>query len=133
MTIELTGAHHLRVPVGDLEVARGFWCDVLGYEWDFDFGDDGVGLRHAHGGPNVVLWHAPEVASATEGFTLFGIGVPDRIALEKVRELLDARGVAHAGIQPAFVEAKLPGVRTPDGALVGFYVKPGAEVAPATG
>ncbi len=130
-----TGLHHVRIPVADLGDAAAFWESVLGYEREFEFpgesGPLGLALRNEHGAPNIVLWRAPDRATAMSGFTVLGIGVADLGELEAIRDRLDEAGVTHAGIQPAFVGAKLPGVETPGGALVGFYVKPGATVARA--
>ncbi|MFT4210869.1 MAG: VOC family protein [Microbacterium sp.] len=131
-----TGTHHVRIPVADLDAARAFWERVLGYVWDFDFpgeaGPLGSAMRRASGGPNIVLWRAPALAAAAAGFTVLGIGVPDRAAIERVRDRLDAQRIEHGGLQPAFVEVKLPAVKTPGGALIAFYVQPDAAVAPAS-
>jgi catechol 2,3-dioxygenase-like lactoylglutathione lyase family enzyme len=122
----LEGIHHVRLPVADL--ARSFWFygDLLGYERDFDFpgedGPSGWALRHAEGGPNLVLWHDPALAAATAGFPWFSIGLPSAQAVTALAAELDRRGIAHGGVQPAFVEVKLPFVHDPDGHLIGFYV-----------
>ena len=136
MTRTLTGIHHVRLPVSELARSRTFWEDVLGYEWDFDFpGDDGpaaVALRHPDGGPNVVLWLDAERARASAGFVWFGIGLASAGEIEDLRDDLDARSIAHGGIQGAFVDVKLPFVEDPDGHLISFYVKPSPHtVAPA--
>ncbi|MCU1409728.1 MAG: hypothetical protein JWR04_435 [Rhodoglobus sp.] len=134
--LAMTGTHHVRLPVSDLEASRAFWQGVLGYEWDFDFpGEDGpvaTALRHPNGGPNVVLWLDPERARASAGFTWFGIGLPSAAEVEELRGQLDALSIPHGGIQGAFVDVKLPSVETPDGHLITFYVKPSPHsVAPA--
>jgi catechol 2,3-dioxygenase-like lactoylglutathione lyase family enzyme len=122
----LTGVHHVRLPVSDLARSRSFWEDLFGYEWDFDFpgehGPGGVALKHPDGGPNLVLWHDPDRPHGAAGFVSFGLGLPSAAAVEALRQDLDARGVAHGGIQSAFVEVKLPFVEDPDGNLVSFYV-----------
>lgn len=124
----LTGVHHVRLPVSDLERSAAFWQEIFGYELDFDFpGEDGPVARafhHPHGGPNIVLWIDPERARVTSGFVWFGIGVPSAQHIEDLAAELDARGIEHGGVQGAFVEVKLPFVRDPDGHLISFYVKP---------
>jgi catechol 2,3-dioxygenase-like lactoylglutathione lyase family enzyme len=134
--LTMTGIHHVRLPVSDLERSRAFWQDVLGYEWDFDFpGDDGPAasaLRHPDGGPNVVLWLDAERARASAGFVWFGLGLPAAADVERLRDELDALEIPHGGIQGAFVDVKLPFVSDPDGNLISFYVKPSSlAVAPA--
>ncbi|NEM91094.1 VOC family protein [Galbitalea soli] len=128
----LTGTHHIRLPVSDVQTAREFWEGVLGYEWEFDFpGDSGPvasAFRHLSGGPNVVLWLDPERAREFAGFVMCGIGVEDASAIDRLKAALDARGIPHGGVQGAFVEVKLPFVRTPGGPMVSFYVKPDPDV-----
>jgi hypothetical protein len=58
----------------------------------------------------------------TAGFPWFSIGLPSAQAVFDLEAELDRRGIVHGGVQPAFVEVKLPFVRDPDGHLIGFYV-----------
>lgn len=122
----LRGIHHVRLPVADLDRSFAFYAEVLGYEHDFDFpgedGPSGRALRHKDGGPGIVLWHDPVLAAATAGFPWFSIGLPSAGAVSALAAELDRRGIAHGGIQPAFVDVKLPFVHDPDGHLIGFYV-----------
>jgi catechol 2,3-dioxygenase-like lactoylglutathione lyase family enzyme len=124
----LSGVHHLRLPVRDVVRSYAFWSGVLGYERDFDFpGPHGVlgwALKHPAGGPNLVLWHDPDRAAATCGFPWFSLGLPTRQDVLNLAETLDRLGIAHGGVQDAFVEIKLPFVHDPDGHLISFYVKP---------
>jgi catechol 2,3-dioxygenase-like lactoylglutathione lyase family enzyme len=124
----LTGVHHVRLPVTDLDRSYVFWRDVLGYERDFDLpgpdGPQGWALWHPAGGPRVVLWRDPEKAAASSGFPWFSIGLPSRQDVLSLAEELDRRGIRHGGVQDALVEIKLPFVNDPDGHLIGFYVKP---------
>jgi catechol 2,3-dioxygenase-like lactoylglutathione lyase family enzyme len=128
---QLTGIHHVRLAVTDLDRSRRFWEELFGYEWEFDFpGADGpaaTALRHHRGGPNLVLWL--DTAPRNRGqFVSFGIGLPSRAAIEALAAELDSRGIPHGGVQGAFVDVKLPFVEDPDGNLVSFYVKPSADV-----
>jgi catechol 2,3-dioxygenase-like lactoylglutathione lyase family enzyme len=125
---ELTGVHHVRLPVRDLERSFAFWHELLGYEREFDFpgpeGPRGWALKHPRGGPDLVLWRDPAKAAASSGFPWFSIGLssPDDIR-GLVREL-DRRGIHHGGVQDGLVGLKLPLVEDPDGHLIGFYVQP---------
>ena len=122
----LAGTHHVRLPVSDLDRSMTFWADYLGYELNFEFpGDDGllgVALKHADGGPNIVLWLDPVMARQTSGFPWFAIGCRSAAQIHELRDALDAGGVPHGAIQEAFVQIKLPFVEDPDGHLIGFYV-----------
>jgi catechol 2,3-dioxygenase-like lactoylglutathione lyase family enzyme len=128
--IALSGAHHVRIPVSDLEAAAGWFAELLGYEKDFPFEAEGSisgwALRHPAGGPALTLIADAERARACRGFPLFAFGVPDEGAVRDIAVRLDARGVAHGGVQPALVKVKLPFVEGPDGILFGFYVKEAA-------
>lgn len=126
----LTGVHHVRLPVRDLQRSYAFWSEVVGYERDFDFpGAQAWALKHPTGGPNLVLWHDPEKAAATSGFPWFSLGLPTSQDVLDLAETLDRLGIEHGGVQDAFVEIKLPFVSDPDGHLVGFNVKPLATAA----
>jgi catechol 2,3-dioxygenase-like lactoylglutathione lyase family enzyme len=119
----LLGIHHVRLPVADLARSYAFFADVLGYERDFDFpGESGWALRHPEGGPKLVLWHDPALAAASAGFPWFSIGLPSARTVTDLATELDRRGIRHGGVQPAFVEVKLPFVHDPDGHVIGFYV-----------
>jgi catechol 2,3-dioxygenase-like lactoylglutathione lyase family enzyme len=127
----LSGAHHVRIPVSDLETAVAWFADLLGYEKEFPFEAEGsvIGwaLRHGAGGPSVTLIADAARARACRGFPLFAFGVPDEATVRGIAARLDARGIAHGGVQPALVKVKLPFVEGPDGILFGFYVKESAS------
>lgn len=122
----LRGVHHVRLPVSDLERSVAWYVDLLGYQKDFPFRQDGhvVGwaLRHPDGGPDLVLFADGDRARAAGGFPFFAFGVPDEAALRMIEARLDERGIAHGGVQPALTQVKLPFVEDPDGHLIGFYV-----------
>ena len=129
--ITLSGAHHVRIPVSDLDAAVGWFVDLLGYEKEFPFeaagSVTGWALRHRAGGPAVtVIADAPR-ARACSGFPLFAFGVPDEATVRNIAARLDERGIVHDGVQPALIKVKLPFVEGPDGILFGFYVKEAAS------
>jgi catechol 2,3-dioxygenase-like lactoylglutathione lyase family enzyme len=129
--VTLAGTHHVRIPVSDLEAAVAWFADLLGYEKEFSFESDGSvtgwALRHGAGGPALTLIADADRARACAGFPLFAFGVPDEAAVRDIAARLDARGIAHGGVQPALVKVKLPFVEGPDGVLFGFYVKEAAS------
>ena len=57
--IRLAGAHHVRLPVADLDRSFAWYGGLLGYQRDFDFKTDGrivaYALKHPGGGPPLVL------------------------------------------------------------------------------
>ena len=129
--VTLAGTHHVRIPVSDLEAAVAWFADLLGYEKEFPFEGGGAvtgwALRHGAGGPSVTLIADADRARACSGFPLFAFGVPDEAAVRDIAARLDARGIAHGGVQLALVKVKLPFVEGPDGILFGFYVKEAAS------
>jgi catechol 2,3-dioxygenase-like lactoylglutathione lyase family enzyme len=131
--VTLSGAHHTRIPVSDLDAAVRWFVDLLGYEEEFPFKKDGAtfgwALRHSDGGPSLTLIEDAERAAACRGFPLFAFGVPDEKTVRELAKRLDERGIAHGGVQPAIVKVKLPFVEGPDGILFGFYVKDAAHHA----
>ncbi len=116
----------MRIPVSDPEAAATWFADLLGYEKAFPFKSDGAvvgwALQHDGGGPSLAVVKDPARASALTGFPLFAFGVPDEETAHRLASGLDARGIAHGGVQPALVKVKLPFVVGPDGIRFGFYV-----------
>jgi catechol 2,3-dioxygenase-like lactoylglutathione lyase family enzyme len=129
--ITLSGAHHVRIPVSDLDAAVGWFVDLLGYEKEFPFEAEGSvtgwALRHGAGGPAVTVIADAARARACSGFPLFAFGVPDEATVRHIAARLDDRGIVHGGVRPALVKVKLPFVEGPDGILFGFYVKEAAS------
>jgi catechol 2,3-dioxygenase-like lactoylglutathione lyase family enzyme len=126
-SVKLSGAHHVRIPVSDLDAAVAWFADLLGYEKEFPFKAEesviGWALCHANGGPAVTLIEDAARARACSGFPLFAFGVPDGATVRRIAARCDARGIPHGGVQLAMVKVKLPFVQGPDGILFGFYVK----------
>jgi catechol 2,3-dioxygenase-like lactoylglutathione lyase family enzyme len=126
----LSGAHHVRIPVSNVEAAVGWFADLLGYEKEFPFETEGLvigwALCHTNGGPSMAVVEDCERARCLRGFPLFAFGVPDEATVRDIATRLDARGIGHGGVQPAMVNVKLPFVEGPDGILFGFYVKQAA-------
>lgn len=93
-----TGAHHVGLTVLDIEEARGFFCDTLGYntvggvpDYPAHFVSDGSTL--------ITLWQVEDPASAVRfdrkrnvGLHHLALGVPDDAALESLAERFRARG-----------------------------------------
>ena len=123
---KLSGAHHVRIPVTELDPAVEWFADLLGYEREFPFKADGAiigwALRRPSGGLALALVEDPARANALRGFPLMAFGVPDEAAVRDMAARLDQRAIPHGGVQPALVKVKLPFVEGPDGILFGFYV-----------
>ncbi|MDQ4092258.1 MAG: VOC family protein [Actinomycetota bacterium] len=121
----VAGVHHLKLPVRDLAMSRGWYASRLGYEFAVEFVKGGqlmgYGLRHPRGGPDLGLRLDPARAAAAAGFDYFAIGVPDKAAIDELAERLTALGEAHAGVQFATVGWILPMLHDPDGHEVRFY------------
>jgi catechol 2,3-dioxygenase len=89
---------HVHLQVGDLDVAKKFYCDVLGFEQTAGRGGAlfvSAGGYHHHLGLNV--WHSrngPPPAPNSAGLVLFEIVLPDRAAVAAVRSRLEQAGFA---------------------------------------
>ncbi|OLT29531.1 glyoxalase-like domain protein [Actinomadura sp. CNU-125] len=121
----LAGVHHLKLPVRDIERARGWYESRPGYELLIEFVEEGrlmgVAMLHPRGGPGLALRLDPERAEAAAGFDYFAIGVPGRAALDDLADRLAGMGESHAGVHSATIGWILPGLHDPDGHEVRFY------------
>ncbi len=121
----LSGVHHLKLPVADLDRSLRWYGTRLGYRLAIEFREHGrrtgVSLAHPDGGPALGLTLDPERARAAAGFDYFSIGVPDRERLEALAEHLTGLGEEHAGVHLATVGWILPLLHDPDGHEVRFY------------
>jgi len=116
---------HVHLTVSNLERARAFYRDVLGFEVTATYGRDAVFLSaggyHHHIGLNTWAGRgAPRPASGTTGLYHFAILYPDRTALAvAVRRVLE-HGVALEGASDHGVSEAVY-LRDPDGNGVELY------------
>jgi catechol 2,3-dioxygenase len=93
-----TRTGHVHLQVGDLGVAKQFYCDVLGFEQTAGRGGAlfvSAGGYHHHVGLNT--WHSlngPPPAEGAAGLVVFEIMVPDRSALADLKGRVQAAGHA---------------------------------------
>jgi glyoxylase I family protein len=113
--IDISGYSHVRLTVSDLERSRAFYDEVLGLPVAYELPADADAKTREelwflfggviyHCGPG--LFGLRPVAPGTDRFDEDRIGldhvsfaVPDRATLEAAVTVLEARGVAHAGIK----------------------------------
>ena len=121
----LAGVHHLKLPVRDLARSRHWYRSRLGYEVTIEFVEQGklmgYSLEHPHGGPRLALRFDPDRARAAAGFDYFAIGVPDKVAIDRLAGQLTALGEDHDGVHFASIGWILPQLHDPDGHEIRFY------------
>lgn len=103
----LSGVHHLKLPVADLDQSIR-WCGSrLGYHVVIEFREHGrltgVAMAHPDGGPDFALNLNPDRALASAGFDYFSIGVPDRERIEALAAHLSSLAEKHAGVHFATI------------------------------
>jgi catechol 2,3-dioxygenase-like lactoylglutathione lyase family enzyme len=121
----ITGIHHIRIPVSDLNKAFGFWQGIFGYDRDFDFpGADGVvhwAISNRHGGPSIVLWLDPDRAANPAPYPLLSLALRDEDAVFQLAAALDRQGHDHGDIQFRLGRARVFAY-DPDRNKIGCYV-----------
>jgi catechol 2,3-dioxygenase-like lactoylglutathione lyase family enzyme len=104
MALQTNGLSHLALRVTDLERARRFYVDTLGFQQVLD--TEGLVLVNANG-TLIGLRGAADQTAAGDRFDPHRVGldhlalaVSDAGALEGLRRQLDAAGVPNHGIEP---------------------------------
>lgn len=128
---DLSGFHHVKLPVADLARSRDWYTSVLGLHVEIEFMEDGVpqGISLADPGGTLplALRLDPVRAAALAGFDPIALQVPGRDAVEAWRARLDDLGRPHGGIITGHKGGSvLIGLHDPDGIEVRLYA-PGDE------
>jgi catechol 2,3-dioxygenase-like lactoylglutathione lyase family enzyme len=123
---DLSGIHHVKLPVSDLERSREWYTSVLGLRVEIEFVEDGelrgLALGGADGRPRLALRLDPIRASALSGFDAVALEVADRTDVDAWRDRLDDLGQAHGGIVTGHRGGSvLIGLHDPDGIEIRLY------------
>ncbi len=123
--VELTGIHHVKLPVSDLGRSREWYERVLGYAVEWEFPDDdgvvrGVGGRLPGAGVPVALRQNAQAAGGNAGFDPVSFAIADRAAAEAWAAHFDSLGVRHSGVRSG-TRGWVVDVVDPDGLTVRLY------------
>ncbi|MDT7800783.1 MAG: hypothetical protein QOI78_4216 [Actinomycetota bacterium] len=123
--MEITGIHHVKLPVGDVARSRAWYERVLGFEVAIEFVEDGevrgVALQR-EGWSQLALRHDPARAKALSGFDALALLVPTRADVETWKAALDEAGEPHGGVMTGHGGGKvLVGLHDPDGIEIRLY------------
>jgi catechol 2,3-dioxygenase-like lactoylglutathione lyase family enzyme len=123
---ELSGFHHVKLPVADLSRSRDWYTSVLGLRVEIEFVEDGVlrglALADASGRLRLALRLDPVRAAALAGFDAIALEVPKRDDVEAWRDRLDDLGQPHGGVVTGHKGGSvLVGLHDPDGIEIRLY------------
>jgi catechol 2,3-dioxygenase-like lactoylglutathione lyase family enzyme len=123
---DLSGIHHVKLPVADLDRSRQWYTSVLGLRVDIEFTEDGVvkglALADSAGSLRLALRHDPVRAQAVAQFDLVALAVPTRDAVHAWRRRLDELNQPHGGVVTGHSGgAVLIGLHDPDGIEIRLY------------
>ncbi|MEV6304287.1 VOC family protein [Actinoplanes sp. NPDC051861] len=123
---QLSGVHHVKLPVTDLDRSRDWYTSVLGLGVDIEFTEDGVvrglALSDPDGSLSLALRHDPERAAALAGFDLVALAVPARDTVQAWLRRLDELGQPHGGVVTGHRGGSvLVGLHDPDGIEIRLY------------
>jgi catechol 2,3-dioxygenase-like lactoylglutathione lyase family enzyme len=122
----ITGIHHVKYPVSDLEKSVEWYERVLGFKAELEFPDeDGVvrgvaGTVPGLGDAGLALRENPEAAAGFAGFDPVSFGIADREAAEAWAAHLDEQGVEHSPVINASI-GWIVSFHDPDGTEIKLY------------
>nr|WP_296069179.1 VOC family protein [uncultured Actinoplanes sp.] len=123
---DLSGFHHVKLPVADLGRSRDWYTSVLGLRVEIEFVEEGVlhglALADASGRLRLALRLDPVRSAALAGFDPVALEVPKREDVEAWRDRLDDLGQSHGGIVTGHKGGSvLVGLHDPDGIEIRLY------------
>ena len=123
---DLSGFHHVKLPVADLIRSRDWYTSVLGLRVEIEFVEDGVlrglALADATGRVRLALRLDPARAAALAGFDPIAVEVPKREDVEAWLDRLDDLGQSHGGVVTGHKGGSvLVGLHDPDGIEIRLY------------
>jgi catechol 2,3-dioxygenase-like lactoylglutathione lyase family enzyme len=129
MTMKYAGLSHIAIRVSDLDKARAFYVDILGFQpirqSDHHF------LANVHGSligfikPDQNMPVGDSFSPFRIGLDHVALGVPNRKALESLKVALDSAGVRNNGIQHDQGEqTDYIAFYDPDGIAWEFFIMP---------
>ncbi|MFI7705536.1 VOC family protein [Nonomuraea sp. NPDC049480] len=125
MDAALSGFHHVKLPVTEVERSRDWYERVLGLRLFIEFVEDGklmgVALRDANNTVDVALRQDPVRAAAMAGFDPMALCVPTLRDLKAWQQRLDDLAEPHGGIVAGHAGQVLVGLHDPDGIEIRFY------------
>jgi catechol 2,3-dioxygenase-like lactoylglutathione lyase family enzyme len=123
---DLSGFHHVKLPVSDLSRSREWYTSVLGLTVEIEFVEDGVlrgvALAGTTGDLRLALRLDPVRAAALAGFDPVALLVPKREDVESWRDRLDDLGQSHGDVVTGHGGGSvLVGLHDPDGIEIRLY------------
>ncbi|MCM4083786.1 VOC family protein [Paractinoplanes hotanensis] len=125
---DLSGIHHVKLPVSDLNRSRDWYTSVLGLRVEIEFIEEGalqgLALADEEGRLRLALRLDPARAQALSGFDLVALEVSQREDVKAWRERLDDLGQPHGGLLTGHNGGSvLVGLHDPDGIEIRLYAQ----------
>lgn len=133
METALSGFHHVKLPVADVERSREWYQRVLALHTQLEFVEDGVlmgvAVQDSDETISIALRHDPARAAAMAGFDPVALCVPSERALKAWEQHLADLDEPHGGIVTGHAGQVLVGLHDPDGIEIRLYLpaEPAAE------